>query len=276
MKRLTSACATWEPTSIAMPTDARPTVLRERASASGVPRFDLEEWRRRFGLVAGVTGRGDRPGLGFDLAFRQGEATEAPRARWEALRTAEPGFDGFIRGAQVHGTRVEWHQQPGDGWTAIQETDGHATSLRGTLLAVTVADCIPVYLVAPSSGAVALLHAGWRGTAGGILEQGVSRLRERSGAALGEIVMHCGVGICGECYEVGSEVLEAFGLRGDGRGPWKLDLRERLVEQGEQLGLSEITTSAWCTSHHRPLFHSHRGSGGSDGRMAAFLGHPAG
>ena len=259
-----------------MTAETRPSVLRERACVGGVPRFELQEWRERFGLVAGITGRGDEPGLGFDLAFRPGEAGQAPRARWEELRTAEPGFAGFIRGGQVHGTRVEWHQQQGDGWTPLQETDGHATALKGALLAVTVADCIPVYLVAPRSGAIALLHSGWRGTAGGILAQGVSRLRERANATASDIVMHCGAGICGECYEVGSEVLEAFGLRGDGRGPWKLDLRERLVEQGEQLGIKEITTSAWCTAHHRPLFHSHRASGGSDGRMAAFLGYPAG
>lgn len=259
-----------------MPTEVRPSVVKEKPSSEGVPRFELAEWRERFGLVAGITGRGDQPGLGFDLAFRPGEAPEAARSRWEQLRLAEPGFGGIIRGAQVHGTRVEWHQDPGDGWTTIEATDGHATTQKGVLLAVSVADCIPVYLVAPSSGAIGLLHSGWRGTAGGILAQGVSRLRERAGAAARDIVMHCGVGICGECYEVGSEVLEAFGLRGDGRGPWKLDLRERLVEQGEQLGIREITTSSWCTAHHRPLFHSHRASDGADGRMAAFLGFPSG
>lgn len=259
-----------------MPTDVRPSVLRERLASCGVPRFELAEWQERFGLVAGITGRGDQPGPGFDLAFRPGEATGPTRARWEELRTAEEGFPGIVRGGQVHGTRVEWHQKPADGWTTVESTDGHATSERGVMLAVSVADCIPIYLVAPSAGAIALLHSGWRGTAGGILEQGVSRLRERSGATPKDIVMHCGVGICGECYEVGSEVLEAFGLRGDGRGPWKLDLRERLVEQGEQLGIREITTSAWCSAHHRPLFHSHRASGGSDGRMAAYLGFPAG
>lgn len=259
-----------------MPTDVRPSVLRERPASFGVPRFELAEWQERFGLIAGITGRGDQPGLGFDLAFRPGEATEPTRARWEELRTAAAGFPGIVRGAQVHGTRVEWHQQAADGWITVESTDGHATTEKGVMLAVSVADCIPIYLVAPSAGAIALLHSGWRGTAGGILEQGVSRLRERSGAAPKDIVMHCGVGICGECYEVGSEVLEAFGLRGDGRGPWKLDLRERLVEQGEQLGIREITTSAWCSAHHRPLFHSHRASRGSDGRMAAYLGIPAG
>ena len=78
-----------------MPTDVRPSVVRERPSSSGVPRFELAEWRERFGLVAGITGRGDLPGLGFDLAFRPGEPLDAPRARWEELRTAEAA--GSIR-----------------------------------------------------------------------------------------------------------------------------------------------------------------------------------
>jgi copper oxidase (laccase) domain-containing protein len=51
-----------------------------------------------------------------------------------------------------------------------------------------------------------------------------------------------------------------------------VDLRERLVEQGEAAGISEISVSSWCSAHHRPLFYSHRASKGSDGRMVAYLG----
>jgi copper oxidase (laccase) domain-containing protein len=137
-----------------------------------------------------------------------------------------------------------------------------------------VADCVPVYLAAPAVRAVGLLHAGWRGSAAGILERGVRLLTSRAGCTPGDIVMHCGVGICGDCYEVGPEVLEGFGLRGDGRGPWRLDLRERLTDQGAALGIREISSSSWCSAHHRPLFYSHRASGGSDGRMVAYIGIP--
>jgi copper oxidase (laccase) domain-containing protein len=86
--------------------------------------------------------------------------------------------------------------------------------------------------------------------------------------------MHCGVGICGDCYEVGSEVLEGVGLRGDGRGPWTVDLRERLAVQARSLGVDALSSSAWCSAHHRPLFFSHRASRGTDGRMVAYLGLP--
>ena len=147
------------------------------------------------------------------------------------------------------------------------------TSARGVLLTVTVADCIPVYLVVPGRG-VALLHAGWRGTAGGILRAGLARLQEATGAAPGDVIMHCGVGICGPCYEVGSEVVTGCGLRAEGAGPWHLDLRAQLSAAAQALGVAGVTTSGWCSAHDRHSFYSHRASSGEDGRMVAYLGMP--
>ena len=246
--------------------------LRERPLPGAVPRYELEEWRSRFGIVAGITGRGDEAGRGFDL----GLWTEAPvgdvMSRWRAFRAAEPGFSAVLLGNQVHGSVVAWHEKV-SGWMQVEGVDGHATNARGLLLTVTVADCIPVYLAAPALGAIALLHAGWRGTAGRILERGLAVLLSRGGSPA-DVVMHCGIGICGDCYEVGPEVLEGVGLRGDGRGPWTVDLRERLAYQASTLGIRDTTTSSWCTAHHRPLFFSHRASRGADGRMVAYLGIP--
>lgn len=245
--------------------------VREQALPGLVPRFALDEWRERYGVVAGITARGDGPGRGFDL----GLWTDAPvgdvMSRWRAFRAAEPGFTAVVLGNQVHRTEISWHERA-EGWLQVDGVDGHATATPGVLLTVTVADCIPVYLLAPSAPAIALLHAGWRGAAAGILERGVRLLAARAGCAPADMVMHCGIGICGECYQVGPEVLEAFALRGDGRGPWQLDIRERLAEQAGALGIGEVSRSTWCTAHHRPLFYSHRASGGSDGRMVAYLG----
>jgi copper oxidase (laccase) domain-containing protein len=136
---------------------------------------------------------------------------------------------------------------------------------------VTIADCVPVYLIAPGRG-VALLHAGWRGTAGGILGRGVEALLAATRSPLPKVIMHCGIGICGDCYEVGSEVMEGCGVRANGAGPWHIDLRDRLVEQARELGLNQVTTSGWCSAHDRPAFYSHRASGGTDGRMVAYIG----
>ena len=120
-------------------------------------------------------------------------------------------FPSVVTGHQVHGTTVRWQDQRTDGWLLLDGVDGHATGAAGVLLTVMIADCIPVYLAVPQTGAVALLHAGWRGVAGAVL-----RARRRGPQApLGkraeqDIVMHCGVGICGECYEVGPEVAARF------------------------------------------------------------------
>jgi purine-nucleoside/S-methyl-5'-thioadenosine phosphorylase / adenosine deaminase len=245
--------------------------IREQQLPGPVPRFEIPEWRRRYGIVAGITGRGPDAGRGFDLGLWTNAPVGEVMSRWRSFRRAEPGFYAVILGTQIHQTRVEWHDS-GTGWVQIDGVDGHATGTPGLMLAVTVADCIPVYLIDPVRRAIALLHSGWRGTAGGILTRGVQNLVEVAGSAVEDILMHCGVGICGQCYEVGSEVMASCGLAAAGAGPWHADLREVLAEQGRTLGVPIISTSQWCSAHDRTSFYSHRASGGQDGRMVAYLG----
>jgi copper oxidase (laccase) domain-containing protein len=238
--------------------------------AGPVPRFEVPGWRERFGVVAGITGRGDTAGRGFDL----GLSTDAPvgeaLGRWRTFRGAEPGFEHVVLGNQVHGAEI-MEAGAGRGWLQVDGIDGWVTAMPGTLLTVTVADCIPVYLVVPGRG-VALLHAGWRGTAAGILERGVAGLAKRAGVTVADIIMHCGVGICGSCYEVGAEVMAGCGLPAEGPGPWHLDLRAHLADRGMRLGLRDVTVSSLCSAHGRDRFYSHRASRGADGRMAGYLG----
>lgn len=252
-----------------MPTDA--AAVREEATGGEVPRHEVPGWRDRFGVVAGITARGATAGRGFDLGLWTDAAVGEVMTRWRAFRHAEPAFGGVVLGNQVHGAVVAWHDRTA-GWLQLEGVDGHATTAPGVLLTVTVADCIPVYLFDPRQRAVALLHAGWRGTAAGILEAGVGLLVERAGTNAADLVMHVGVGICGACYEVGSEVMTGVGLTADGPGPWHVDLRERLAAQGRELGITAISRSAWCSAHDRPRFYSHRASKGADGRMVAYLG----
>jgi copper oxidase (laccase) domain-containing protein len=101
-------------------------------------------------------------------------------------------------------------------------------------------------------------------------------LKAETGCLEAEIVMHCGVAICGACYEVGSEVMLGCGAPAEGAGPWHLDLRERLVADASELGLTSISSSTWCSAHNRTSFYSHRASQGTDGRMAAYIGMLAG
>jgi YfiH family protein len=249
-------------------------VVRETPAPGSLPLYELSDWRTRYGVVVGITGRGAEPGGGFDLGLWSAAPVAEVMSRWRAFRRADSRFSAVVLGNQVHGTVVST-VEAGDGWIQVDGVDGWVTTRPGILLTVTVADCIPVYLLVPRRG-VALLHAGWRGTAGGILSAGVARLKQATGAAEGEILMHCGVGICGECYEVGSEVLAGCGVPLEGPGPYHLDLRRQLVGEAGALGLRSVTTSAWCSAHDRATFFSHRASRGMDGRMVAYLGVPSG
>lgn len=234
--------------------------------------MEIPDWRARFGVVGGVTTRGT-PEAPFDLGLTGEVPVGRAMAQWAAFRSAEPGFPLVALGRQVHGTEVVWHEG-GRGWLVMDGIDGHATGAPGILLTVTIADCTPVYLVDPSRGALAILHAGWRGASGRILERAVRLLAGRVGSTPADILMHCGVSICGACYEVGSEVFEAFGLAVPAAGRGALDVRRELVAQAESLGIGEVSVSTWCSGHDGGLFHSHRRSGGRDGRMVAYLGIP--
>lgn len=247
--------------------------VREAALPGPVPRFEIPGWRERYGVLAGITGRGEGEGAGFSLGLWGEEATGEVQGRWRSLRAASAGFDGFVLGSQVHGVVVR-RAPDVRGWLIVDGVDGHLTDSAGILLLVTVADCVPLYLLDPIRHAVALLHAGWRGTSGEILRVGVESLREAVGSSATDLVMHCGVGICGTCYEVGSEVMIGCGQEVTGAGPWHLDLRTVLREQGERLGIKSISTSQLCSSHDRARFFSHRASRGCDGRMVAYLGFP--
>src|SRR2546426_7730054 len=97
------------------------------------------------------------------------------------------------------------------------------------LLTITVADCVPVYLTVPHKQAVALLHAGWRGAAGRILERGVELVRRGAVVRASGNVMHCGGGIFGGCFEVGSGVVTQVSGRPQ-NPPRHLDLRAGLMQ----------------------------------------------
>lgn len=151
-----------------------------------------------------------------------------------------------------------------------RECDGHATQDVGVLLAVTTADCVPVSIVDPVRGAVALLHAGWRGTAFGIIERGIETL-SGSSSERSDLHVHLGPAICGECYEVGPEVFEALGLPAP-TGPEPVDLRRVMAQRAAAAGVpsEQITISTLCTQCDGELLFSHRA--GDGGRQVGYLG----
>lgn len=237
------------------------------------PLWTLPDWSQRFGVRVGITGRATSDGEPVDLGLWGQQPVGTAMAAWQRFLGLFPEFDSQVLGHQVHGAAVAVHHH-GAGWCHFAGVDGHVTARPGVLLLVTVADCVPIYLVAPRHGAIGLLHAGWRGAAAGILERGVERMCSISRATPGDIVMHCGVAISGPCYEVGHEVMAGLGVPARGEGPWQLDLRAALAERASGLGIAEVTLSGHCTAREAGHFHSHRRSSGRDGRQVAWLGIP--
>jgi polyphenol oxidase len=174
----------------------------------------------------------------------------------------------FLYGRQVHGARVRRAAEPPGPRRPAADEDGQATALRDAAALVFVADCLPVLLAA--DGAVAAIHGGWRGLAGGIVAEGVAALRELG--AGGPVHAAIGPGAAGCCYEVGEEVHERFAdVPGARVAERNLDLpavaRAKLAEAGVQ----DVHDVGLCTMCRRDLFFSHRGDGGTTGRQAGVV-----
>ncbi len=229
----------------------------------------VEVWRSRFPwAVAGMTLRTpgvQRPNFGLFTRLPAVEAMEA----WGALLD-DVGARAAVHSRQVHADSVAVHgreERPGNGLSITGAGDGHVTDRTGVLLTVTVADCVPVFVLDPERRAIALLHAGWRGAAAGIVERGLSELKTTYGSAPRDCWLHLGTSICGSCYEVGPEVLHAFGLP---PAP-TVDLRRVLASKAESAGIppGQVTMDADCTLCGQNRYFSHRG--GDPGRQVAFL-----
>ena len=242
------------------------------------------EWARAFPwVVQGTTVRGGgkardggrnraaRAGADADFGLFTGAPAGEVMRRWESL-SKDTGCGSLVHARQVHGCSVALHEATPPGLLLAPPCDGHATRRAGTLLAVSVADCVPVFVVAPRARAVMLLHAGWRGVAGGILEAGLAMLEQDFGTHAREAHMHVGPAICGRCYEVGREVHEALGLPRPASPSQPVDLRRVLADRALAAGAdpAQLTTSTFCTRCADAPFFSHRG--GDAGRQVAVLG----
>ena len=200
------------------------------------------------------------------------------RAR-ELLRT-QLGLRRLARGYQVHGTNVRCiHSDadiPAPDTDAAQppiKADGHATGLPGIGVMALAADCLPVAL--GGDGAVAMVHAGWRGLAAGVLEEGVLALRALGAQGHVAGIVGPGAGPC--CYEVGPEVHAALAASVTAdpavlaatpdTGGSPIDLRAIAHERLHAAGVADIRDVAACTiCNHR--FYSHRRESTRAGRQA--------
>ena len=220
---------------------------------------DFDDW----GLIAFTTTRaaGTFGTLGTDSAA-------STFGRWHALvdALAELRATRFASGSQVHGSDIAVHGSSWRGWLRTTAADGHAWLTPGAAAAVTVADCVPVFLAHPS-GAAALLHSGWRGTVAGITERAIQWFVD-SGFGAGSLRLHLGPSICGGCYEVSPDVYGALtGAAVPVATP--VDLRAVISDRARRHGVRSIAVSEWCTRCSNDQLFSHRA--GDTGRQLGVL-----
>jgi polyphenol oxidase len=223
---------------------------------------DFDEW----GMTA-FTSRRDAGSFGTGAE----EPVNAVLGRWDLLRSgiAALGVSRLASATQVHGDRVIVHGGEWDGWLRTDSADGHAWMTAGTSAVVTIADCVPVFIGHPS-GAAAILHSGWRGTAAGITERAIDQFT-RHGFAASSLRIHLGPSICGSCYEVSPDVYRI--LTGSTVSqPTAVDLREVILVGARQLGVRDISISEWCTRCSNDRLFSHRA--GDAGRQLGVMISP--
>ncbi len=218
-------------------------------------------------LRAGIT----RRGFGScEQAETRGRADPDP-AGGAAAALLKAGWRSVVRSRQVHGSVTRVHANPPAGESVLGDGDGHVTRTAGTLLTVTLADCVPVFLADPVHGAVALLHAGWRGTGAGVLERGLDVMASAFRSAPADVFLHLGPAICGRCYEVGPEVFAALGETPQ-PGPAPVDLRGVIRRRAIGAGVRDerLSVNRECTLCGDGRYFSHRR--GDTGRHLGFVG----
>lgn len=208
---------------------------------------------------------------GAQLLFALGPpaATAPPERRAAAILA---GLSPAVRRVrwvrQVHGATVlEITDSGGDGAACAGDADGLLSRDPGTGLLVWTADCVPVALF--GTGLVAMVHAGWRGAAAGIVAAAVRRIVEL-GVPAGQLQACLGPSICGRHYQVGPEVIEALARTGVPSGEWRdgdrVDLRRFLCAQLAALGVAGVQLIGPCT-YDTPGLASYRRDGAAAGRQ---------
>jgi YfiH family protein len=232
------------------------------------------------GVVHGFSTRrgGCSPGPldSLNLAWDRGVEADN-RENWRRVRVAVGLPECSVSVVhQVHGDGVWTALAAGDPLKAQAEADAVFTKRPNELVAVRTADCVPILLAGP--GVVAAVHAGWRGTAKGIVGLAVTAICDAAQCDPGQLVAAIGPCIGLDAYEVGEEVVDGlshlidpkhFLRRGDSRP--HVDLKAANAAILAQAGVLDIDVLSHCT-HSDEAFFSHRRDGASTGRMAAVIG----
>ncbi len=213
----------------------------------------------------------------MNLGAGVGDAPHSVAANRALFAAACGAAPVYLR--QLHGTCVV---QVGSADAApaapMHDADASVTTEPGVACTVLVADCLPVLFAAPAGRAVAAAHAGWRGLAAGVLEATVAALCTAARCEPAELQAWLGACIGPDAFEVGVDVVQAFGVDAGAAAPfgfrpirpgkWLADLPALARARLEAAGVRQVGGGEWCTVADASRFFSFRRDG-STGRMAA-------
>ena len=221
----------------------------------------------------------------LNLGIHRGDKPENVRKNYEILGRAL-GFDVenlvFTRQTHTNTVRVVGGENRGEGLDreVEPECDALVTNTPGVVLAAFTADCTPILLHDPVTGAVGAVHAGWRGTVGDIAGNAVRAMAENFGARPEDIRAAIGpnIGVC--CFETHEDVpdavrcvlgqeAEAFIVPAGEK--FRVDLKGVNAALLRRAGVREIEISTDCTACRPDRFWSHRRVGNDRGSLAAII-----
>ena len=219
------------------------------------------------------------PWNSLNVGLGAGDAEDHVRANRERLVQAAGARLAYLK--QVHGQQVV-RVDSSTVSAPPPKADAAWTDQPGIACAVQAADCLPVLFAAPFGRAVAAAHAGWRGLAAGVLQNTVRTLCEAADCEAAELDAWLGPCIGPTAFEVGAEVLQAFGVnadaadserfvyqpRADGQPRWRADLAGLALDRLRAVGLTRLSGGSWCTVQDPSRFFSFRRDG-ITGRMVA-------
>ncbi len=270
--------------------------------AKGPSLFLLPNWMvRNERLTVGFTGReggsSEAPWSSLNMGLHVGDEDHSVIANRRALTDAiDWPFDAWTCAEQVHGNTVHQmiEEDRGRGrdslGSVIKDCDAIMTDVPGVLLASFYADCVPLYFYDPEHDAVALAHAGWKGTVQEIAAVTIHAMEAAYGTNPKVLLAAIGPSIGSCCYEVDGPVinqvqqlLQGLGVKtetaetmlklsGDGKANLHLKEINRQIMIKAGILPIHIELTEWCTGCRRDLFFSHRKEGGLTGRMASWIG----
>ena len=230
----------------------------------------------------------------MNFSFDRGDDPEHVRENYRRMAAAlGVSYDSLTVAKQTHTTNIREITMAERGAGVrfprpYDNVDGIMTNVPGITLVTYHADCLPLYLYDPAHQAVALLHAGWRGTVDRIALCGLEKMQEAYGTRPSDVIAGIGPGISAACYETSEAVRIQFAATfperdiekiftaphtgEDGARHWQLDLAlaNRLLL--EHAGVQDIFDSGVCTYRNAKRLFSHRAQGPKRGLNAAFIG----